>query len=171
MFKVKNKKTGEIVQVLDTYCDEYGGTWFLMWLNYGWRWRAANDFVPPNCEPKISLIVAGSRNFQNYPLMCKELDKIKSTIGEVICGDVKGADTYGAMYARDNNIPIRHCPADWEKYGVRAGYVRNEQMGNCADELIAFWDGISPGTKHMIDYMNSLKKKVTVIRFDQQGTV
>lgn len=48
MFRVKNKKTEEIIQVLDTYCDEYGKTWFLIWVNDGWRWRAADNFVPPN---------------------------------------------------------------------------------------------------------------------------
>ena len=165
MFKVKNKLTNEIIQVLDAYCDEYGGAWFLIWANDGWRWRAANNFVPPNYEPKVRVIVAGSRGFQNYPLMCKELDKIKGRIECIVSGDAAGADTYGCMYARDNNIPIRHCPADWQKYGAAAGYVRNKQMGDYADELIAFWDGVSPGTKDMIDYMNKLGKKVTVIEY------
>lgn len=165
MFKVKNKKTGEIIQVLDTHCDEYGGAWFLIWANDGWRWRAANNFVPPNYTPKVKLIVAGGRDFQNYPLMCKELDKIKETIECVVSGDAKGADTYGCIYARDNDIPIRHFPADWQKYGTAAGYVRNKQMGDYADELIAFWDGSSPGTNDMINYMKKLGKKVTVIEY------
>ena len=165
MFKVKSRKTGEIIQVLDTHCDEYGGAWFLIWANDGWRWRAANNFVPPNYEPKKKVIVAGSRSFQNYPLMCKELDKIKDRIECIVSGDAAGADTYGCMYARDNNIPIRHCPADWQKYGAAAGYVRNKQMGDYGDELVAFWDGTSPGTKDMIDYMGKLGKKVTVIEY------
>ena len=167
MFKVKNKKTKEIIQVLDTHCDEYGAAWFLIWENNGWRWRAANNFVPPNYEPKVKMLVAGSRDFQNYPLMRKELDKEKDRIEEIVSGDAKGADTYGCMWARDNDIPIRHCPADWQKYGASAGYVRNKQMGDYADELIAFWDGMSPGTKDMIEYMKKLGKKVTIIEFNK----
>lgn len=167
MFKVKNKKTGEIIQVLDTHCDNFGDAWFLIWANDGWRWRAAHNFVPPNYTPKVKLIVAGGRDFQNYPLMCKELDKIRESIECIISGDAKGADTYGCIYARDNNISIRHFPADWQKYGASAGYIRNHEMGDYADELIAFWDGTSPGTKDMIDYMNKLGKKVTIIRYDQ----
>lgn len=165
MFKVKNRKTGEIIQVLDTHCDEYGGAWFLIWASDGWRWRAADNFVPPNYEPKVRVVVAGSRSFQNYPLMCKELDKIKDRIECIVSGDAAGADTYGCMYARDNNIPIRHCPADWQKYGTAAGYVRNKQMGDYGDELVAFWDGVSPGTNDIINYMKKLGKKVTVIEY------
>lgn len=54
MFKVKSIKTNEIFQVLDTYCDDYGKTWFLLWINDGWRWRAASDFCPPNYVKKQS---------------------------------------------------------------------------------------------------------------------
>ena len=168
MFKVKNKKTGEIIQVLDTHCDEYGGAWFLIWANDGWRWRAANKFVPPNYTPKKKVIVAGSRTFQNYPLLCKELDKIRETIECIVCGEAKGADTLGRTYAYDNAIPVKSFPADWQRYGASAGFVRNHQMGDYADELIAFWDGVSPGTKDMIDYMNKLGKKVTVIEYQRK---
>lgn len=51
MFKVKDKKTKQIVTVLDTAIDEiYGETFFLIWENKGWRWRNAQRFVPPNWE-------------------------------------------------------------------------------------------------------------------------
>ena len=51
MFKAKKIKTGEIVQVLDTYIDDYFNiTYFLIWENNGWRWRLAKNFVPPGVE-------------------------------------------------------------------------------------------------------------------------
>lgn len=49
MFKVKNIKTNKIIQVLDTYCDNYSKTWFLIWDN-GWCWRPASNFCPPNIK-------------------------------------------------------------------------------------------------------------------------
>ena len=53
MFKVKRIKDGEIFQVLDTYIDDvYGITYFFLWDNDGWRWRAAKNFCPPNYEVK-----------------------------------------------------------------------------------------------------------------------
>ena len=48
MFKVKNKSTGEIIQVLHAYADDFGNTWFLIWENNGWRWRNAKNYIPPN---------------------------------------------------------------------------------------------------------------------------
>lgn len=51
MFKVKRIKTGEILQVLDTWFDElFHQTYFLVWENNGWRWRPASNFAPPNWE-------------------------------------------------------------------------------------------------------------------------
>ena len=64
MFRVKNKITNEIVQVLDTMCDEYGKTWFLIWQNK-WVWRSADIYVPPNYNIKYKWIVAGSRTSQD----------------------------------------------------------------------------------------------------------
>ena len=56
MFKVKRIDTGKIYTVLDTYFDDlFHQTYFLIWENDGWRWRAANNFVPPNVESKIDV--------------------------------------------------------------------------------------------------------------------
>ena len=53
MFRVKNIKTKEIVQVLDTYIDmPFQDTYFLIWENNGWRWRNSKNYVPPNVEVK-----------------------------------------------------------------------------------------------------------------------
>lgn len=170
MFKVKNKITEEITQVLDTYCDEYGKTWFLLWVKDKWVWRAADAFVPPNYTPKKRVIVAGSRTFQNYPMLCKELDKIKEQIDEVVCGEARGADTLGSNWAYGNNIKIKSFPADWQKYGQRAGMIRNSEMADYADCLIAFWDGQSAGTQDMIDKMEKRGKEVHVIYYDKSRT-
>ena len=165
MFKAKEIKTNQIVQILDTYCDEYGKTWFLIWENDGWRWRAASAYCPPNYNPKKKIIVAGSRTFNNFPLLKEVLDKRVNEIKEVVSGRAKGADTFGETWALKNNIPIKPFAAQWEKFGAAAGYVRNHDMGDYADELIAFWDGNSSGTKDMIEYMEKLKKPVQVVKF------
>ena len=169
MFRVKNKITNEIVQVLDTMCDEYGKTWFLIWQNK-WVWRSADIYVPPNYKVKYKWIVAGSRTFQNYPLLCAELDKIKDEISEIVCGEARGADTLGFNYAYHNTIKIASFPANWEQYGKAAGFVRNDQMAAYADKAIIFWDGKSVGSKDMIDKMEKLGKEVRVIYYDRPKT-
>ena len=57
MFRVKNIKTKEIFQVLDTMVDDvYGVTFFLIWENHGGSWRDAKNFGPPNYEIEDCLI-------------------------------------------------------------------------------------------------------------------
>ena len=168
MFKAKRIKDGAIVQILDSYCDDYGKTWFLLWEQEGWRWRAANDFVPPNYQPKYKWIVAGSRSFQNYKLVEQELDKICDKISEIVCGEAKGADTYGRIYAESHNIPIKSFPADWATYGKAAGYLRNSDMAKYAHKAIVFWDGQSPGSKDMIDKMKEQGKEIIIIEYNKE---
>jgi hypothetical protein len=62
---------------------------------------------------------------------------------------------------------IKRYPADWDTFGKSAGYRRNEQMAEDADALVAFWDGESKGTAHMIDTMAAMDKPVRVIRFER----
>lgn len=167
MFKIKNKETLEISQALDSYCDDYGKTWFLIWAGNKWAWRSADDYVPPNYVPKKKVIVCGSRNFQNYPLLRKEMNEIKEKVGEVVCGEAKGADTLGRVWAQENGIKIKSFPANWQMYGSQAGYIRNCDMGDYADIAIAFWDGESSGTRDMIKYMEKLGKEVKVIQYNK----
>lgn len=81
-----------------------------------------------------------------------------------IAGLARGADALGAKFARAH-CQLYEFPADWDRYGKRAGFMRNEQMGHFADGLIAFWDGKSRGTKHMIDFMKSLGKPVHIVMY------
>lgn len=109
----------------------------------------------------MRLIIAGSREFNNYRLLDDSLSPIAQYITEVICGGARGADELGRQWAITNNIPVKMFPADWKKYGKSAGYKRNAEMANYATALVAFWDGTSRGTKHMIDLAN--KKEISVI--------
>lgn len=77
-------------------------------------------------------------------------------------GAARGVDTMGENIAFIQGIPVKSFPADWDKYGKRAGYLRNREMGLYADVLLAVWDGSSRGTKMMIDIMQELKKPVFI---------
>ena len=119
-----------------------------------------------DCDREVKkVIVAGSRNFNNYELMRKRLDYYFSNITPVIiCGEARGADTLGRKYAEEHNYLIESYPADWSK-GKNAGYIRNEQMADVASAAICFWDGKSKGTEHMINTMKKLNKPVKVVKF------
>ena len=110
------------------------------------------------------VIVAGSRTILNEQFVYEWLDLlINPNSTKIVSGGAKGPDSLALRYAKDNKIEWALLLADWDKYKNSAGIMRNKEMGDYADALIAFWDGKSRGTKHMIDYMVHLKKPVTVI--------
>lgn len=113
------------------------------------------------------VIVAGSRGFNDYERLRDVLDKLlasKLPDVQVVSGAARGADQLGERYASEKGLGVNRMPADWDTHGRRAGYVRNEQMAEVADALVAFWDGESRGTKHMIDIATAKGMMVRVVR-------
>lgn len=115
----------------------------------------------------IKVIIAGTRDFNDYAFFKKNVDYFLQGINpnneeiEIVSGNARGADKLGERYAKEHNLPVKLFPANWDKYGKRAGYLRNQEMANYSDVLIAFWDEKSKGTKHMIDIAK--KQDLTVI--------
>ena len=119
----------------------------------------------------FKVIIAGSRGFSNYKLLKEHCNKYlrekRRTCNIIIVsGHARGADTLGERYAQDEGFALEVYPAQWKKLGKQAGYRRNEQMAEVADALIAFWDGESRGTKHMIDIMNNKGLPTKVVNYD-----
>jgi len=116
-------------------------------------------------------IIAGSRNITDYKFLCKIMEEINIGITVIISGGAKGVDSLAIKYAKDNKIPVEIFKPDWDKFGTKAGIIRNCEMGSVADALIAIWNGSSRGTKHMIDYaMNSKRiNKIFVSTYDEIG--
>lgn len=118
------------------------------------------------------LIVAGGRDFADYELLSRKLDKIRKSVWEnyvaddleIVSGTARGADKLGERWARQHQVGVKQFPADWGRYGKRAGYLRNEQMAKYADTLIAFWNG-SKGTGHMINLAKENGLGVMVVRY------
>lgn len=121
----------------------------------------------------MKLIIAGSRNFDNYELAEKIIDfyiernKVNTRELEIISGGAKGADRLGEEYAEKYGIKLTRYKANWVKYGKQAGIVRNSQMAKEGDALIAFWDGMSRGTKNMIE--TALRRKLDVYVYETNG--
>ena len=115
----------------------------------------------------MKVIIAGSRNFNDYKFLCEKCDKILSNQKdiEIVSGTANGADKLGETYATERGYKITRFPADWNKYGKAAGYMRNIQMAEYGDALIVFWDGKSKGTKHMIDLAKQYGLKVRIILY------
>lgn len=86
-------------------------------------------------------------------------------ITEVVCGNAPGADSHGKRYAEMHGFPVKEFPADWFRYGKAAGPIRNQQMAEYADALIAVWDEQSKGTRDMIERAKRRGLRVAVYPF------
>jgi hypothetical protein len=112
----------------------------------------------------MRLIVAGTRTFDDYPLLEERLNTF-SGITEIISGNAAGADSLGERWANEHNIPIVMFKPDWKANGKAAGPLRNEAMAKYADAAIVFWDGLSRGTANMIDNCKKYELKYEVVKY------
>jgi len=110
----------------------------------------------------MKVIIAGSRNLGSWSQVTQAIHNSGFEVTEVVSGTARGVDRMGEEYARSYKIPVKQFPADWDSYGNRAGYSRNQTMAKYADALIAVWDGHSNGTRHMIEIMGKLGKPIYI---------
>jgi hypothetical protein len=118
----------------------------------------------------FKVIIAGGRDFKDFNHLCEVVDHMlqnKDDI-EVVSGTAMGADQLGEKYAKECGYALKEFPADWEEFGKAAGHIRNRQMGDYADALIAFWDGKSKGTKGMIEYARTKDLQVAVVTYKKK---
>ena len=121
-------------------------------------------------KENFKVVIAGSRGFSNYKLLyekCNDILREKSKTHNIIVvsGHAKGADTLAEKYANDKGFDLEIYPADWKKFGKAAGFKRNEKMAEFADGLIAFWDGKSHGTQHMIKIAGEKGINTRVVKY------
>lgn len=111
----------------------------------------------------MKLAIVGSRDL-------KELDRIYSFMAslpkdtEIVSGGARGVDEVAEICAKNLGLRITIFKPEYDKYdGKVAPLVRNRQIVNYSDVIVAFWDGVSRGTKYTLDYAIKRKKKVTMV--------
>jgi len=114
----------------------------------------------------VSVAVVGSRGFDNYDFLEKNINKIikDKYVKQFISGGAKGADKLAEKYALENKYPIKLIIPDWRK-GNWAGLERNTRIVEQSDIIIAFWDGISKGTYNTINKTNKLNKLLYLFKY------
>ena len=133
--------------------------------------------IPPSASPSayrlpagsraqgkqaINVVVAGGREYENYPELSQKLDQIISQLNipdelgnkmkvNIISGGARGADTLAEKYAQERGMGLQVFKADWEGQGLSAGINRNRQMAEAGDVLVTFPGGT--GTENMVQQM------------------
>lgn len=73
-------------------------------------------------------------------------------VDEIVEGGANGVDCAASRYAEQAGIPRRTFCPDWKEHGKAAGPIRNRQMAEYADALVAIKqaDRETAGTRSMI---------------------
>lgn len=114
----------------------------------------------------MKIAIVGSREFKDRALvqiLVPNYLRGRFTVNAehtLVSGGAKGVDSWAENVAKLYHANCIIFKPDWDKYGKKAGFLRNQQIVDEADQLIAFWDGQSKGTKHSIDL--AIKKCIPV---------
>ena len=131
---------------------------------------------------KFYLLVVGSRNFNDFNLLNKKLDKALSNYKdfdiEIVSGGAYGADHLAEQYALEHGYSTKIFPitkADWDKYGKKAGYLRNKAMHEYIAQfpnrgVVAFWDGQSKGTQHSFVLSKLYNNPIRIVKSEEDFT-
>lgn len=117
------------------------------------------------------MIIAGSRTFTDYRILKSKLDTIFALLVQknskivIISGTANGADKLGERYANENEYKLIKIPADWDKFGASAGYIRNEEMAKISNACVVFRVNNSKGSSHMIDIANKYNLQLRIYDF------
>lgn len=115
----------------------------------------------------MKLIIAGNRDrFPSVDAIGRAVHSMGIEVTEVVNGGASGVDAQAWSWATLAGLPVKPFPADWGKHGKAAGPIRNRQMAEYADALLAIWDGQSPGTRNMVQEMGKLGKPTTIFHPD-----
>ena len=106
----------------------------------------------------MKIAIIGSRS-----ILTADLDTYISDDDEIVSGGAVGIDSCAAEYAEKNGISLKVFIPEYEKYGRGAPIVRNKQIVDYADKILAFWDGKSRGTLSVIKYAEKVGKPCEII--------
>lgn len=135
-------------------------------------------------EDKFYLLIVGSRSSKQdlikyQPMFTKLIDNVISkqleNRKEIIIvhgGCSTGGDKLADIYAKEKGYKIKVFPANWSKYGKRAGYIRNEEMHKYISSfenrgVLAWWDGQSKGTQHSFELSKKYNNRIRVYNYTE----
>lgn len=120
----------------------------------------------------MKLAIVGSRSFTDYTYFKECMKQFEnSEISYIISGGAVGADTLAEKYAAENNIPVKIFYPDYNLHGKKAPILRNTTIVENSDVVVAFWNGVSGGTRDSINKARKLKKAVVIFRVDGLSTL
>ena len=111
----------------------------------------------------MHIAIIGSRDFPRPELIHRYIRQLPpDTV--ILSGGARGVDTWAENAAKTRGLRTRIFHPNWGYYGKQAGLIRNREIVEAADKLVAFWDGTSTGTAHSIGLAEKKGIPVEIIR-------
>lgn len=117
----------------------------------------------------MKVAVVGSRQADGQAIR-QILRYLPANASEIVSGGAQGIDTLASQIAALLGLPMRTFPPDYEQYGKNAPLVRNTAIVRYADLILAFWDGTSRGTQHVVAECIRQQKPVRLISLEDSGS-
>ncbi len=127
----------------------------------------------------MRLLVCGGRDCTDQKLVSNEISAELGAIAYIgggadvviIHGGAKGADYCAGKFAEQFDLECEEFHADWKQFGRAAGHVRNAEMlkEGRPSRVLAFWDGKSKGTLHMVTTAAAARLSVRIVPYTKEG--
>ncbi|AGX01893.1 GTP-binding domain [Erwinia phage PhiEaH1] len=121
----------------------------------------------------IYVMVSGCRHYTSYWQFAKRMDHLLKNFDRekvvLIEGGARGTDYLAYLYARRRKLAHATYDADWDEHGKSAGYIRNAEMMEIARYGVAFWDGYSRGTGHVVKEATKYDVSLRVVKIPEEN--
>ena len=121
--------------------------------------------IPGNKQARRYAFV-GSRDYPEsaYVHIQQAINVLPSSHTVVCSGGAPGVDTIAVKYAKARGIATEVISAKEQgEFSSHRAFQRNEEIIRSSDEVFAFWDGQSNGTRHAIRVAQEHQKRVTAV--------
>ena len=130
----------------------------------------------------MRIVVSGARSINNRDAVFGHMDMLLGVredfpqVDVLISGGQKGVDRHVEAYAAANGLPFvllkpYHLLDPQAEHKTRHYFIRNKQMIDNSDWVIAFSDGADAGTEDLINYARKRGKALTIIDRNQLEVV
>jgi hypothetical protein len=98
----------------------------------------------------MTVLVCGGRDYTDRRRVYRLLNFNRAKIAMIVHGCARGADSMADDWAVEQFVPCLRVPAEWDRFGRKAGFMRNEKMLSLGkpDLVVAFPGGA--GTAMMV---------------------
>lgn len=114
----------------------------------------------------MKLLVCGGRDYSDRERLKLAMNQAVVGVTEVVVihGGARGADTLAGEIAKAAGVPTQVFLADWDRFGKRAGFLRNTKMLEEGKPDIVLAAPGGAGTRMMIEIAK--RAGVTVIEIE-----